>query len=326
MTTPLSKAWLAWIVAGATAQVACADVIGADFDVHPACETCPVALAEDLPYPKSVAVADGFVFWLESTEIGRVMKVPVDGGEPVVVAAGEHWPNQIAAGGGHVYWTTTLPKDGAVRRAKTTGGPAEDFAPGQGGAIGLTVDATTVYWTAQATASVRALRFDDAPSEGTALATGIGAPALVAVDDTDVYFTQFGDPGGLWKVAKSGGTAAKILDEPNTNAVALMADIACVTTFYNGTAEEAVDCIGKNGMGKSRAAKDRDKPTGLVTDGTRLFWGEVGLGAIVQGSPLGVTKIVADGQESPNGLAIDGENLYWANYAEHGTVMKRKIP
>ncbi len=313
------------IAAGAMALGGCTDVIGADFDVHAACETCPVVLAEDLPHPKSVAVADGFVFWVESTEPGRVMKVPVGGGDPVVVAEGEHVPNQVAARGGYVYWTTTL-ADGAVRRAKTSGGAAEDFAPHQAYAIGLALDATTAYWTAQGSKSVRSLRLDASPSEGAALASDIGSPSLVAVDDTDVYFTQFGEGGGLWKVAISGGTATKLLEDTNANAIALLGDMACVTTFTGGTTEEIIDCVGKDGNGQMRAAKDRNQPTGMVADGERLFWGEVGLGAIVQGAPLGATKIVAEGQDSPNGLAIDGENLYWANFTDHGTIVKMKIP
>lgn len=320
--------WLrgAVIAVSAVAVVGCADVVGADFDVHAACETCPVVLADELAYPKSVAVADGFVFWVESADPGRVMKVPVDGGEPIEVSTVEHQPNQIAARDGYVYWTTTLLEGGAVRRAKTGGGPVEDVAPEQNGAIGLAVDDTRVYWGSQVSQSLRAAPLDALPGGGAALAADIGSISLLALDGGDVFFSQFGDEGGLWRVSKSGGDAVKLMELANANAVAVAGDMVCVTSFFGGTAEEVVDCVGKDGNGRIRIAGAREQPTGMVSRGDRLYWGELGLGAIVTGAPFSATSVLVDGQDGPNGLAIDGDTLYWANFVDGGSIVKKKLP
>lgn len=312
----------------AALHLGCADVLGADFDVHAACETCdagPVVLAEGLDHPKSVAVAGGFVFWVE-TEAGRVMKVPVDGGPPALVSADERSPNQIAAGGGFVYWTNSDLSQGSVRRVAAEGGPAEDVAPDQGVALGIGVDGTRVYWTTQVGKSLRAADLDSLPSGGTALASDIGSPSLLALDSADVYFSAFGDTGGIHRAAKDGSSAVRVIDAPWANAVTLFGDQVCWTTFRGGQGDEVVACVGKDGNGLNQIPGDRDQPTGLVSDGERLYWGELGAGAIMRGEMFATPEVLADGQSGPNGLAIDGDTLYWANYVAQGTIVKMKLP
>jgi hypothetical protein len=52
------------------------------------------------------------VYWLDGVS---VMKVPIAGGSPVVLAPGQSQANAIAVNGESVWWTTTA-DDGALLR------------------------------------------------------------------------------------------------------------------------------------------------------------------------------------------------------------------
>ncbi|MFO0593253.1 MAG: hypothetical protein U0441_37270 [Polyangiaceae bacterium] len=327
MQAPCLRPLLAAVVALGSAGIGCADLVGADFDVHPACETCAVVVADGVDHPKSVAVTDGWLFWVESLESGRVMKMPLEGGPPVLIASGEPSPNQIAAGGGYVYWTnTTSDATGGVRRVKASGGDVEDVAKGRVAALGVAVDDTHVYWTEQGTQSVRSLAFGDIPGEGAVLADSLDQPSLVTVNDKYIAFTAIGATGGLYTYSKNGSEGGKVADAPGANAVTLLDSVVCWTTFFAGTSKEDVSCVGFDGEGRMEIAGERDEPTGLVSDGTRLYWGELGAGAIFQAEPYGAPKKIAEGQSGPNGLTLDGDTLYWANYTSSGSLVKLKIP
>ncbi len=55
--------------------------------------------------PDAIAVDGGYVYWTEFNP-GRVMKVPVGGGEPIVIAEDQDRPYRIAARDGQVVWGT----------------------------------------------------------------------------------------------------------------------------------------------------------------------------------------------------------------------------
>lgn len=52
------------------------------------------------------AVHQGFVYWTETTP-GRVLRAPVSGGSPEVLAAGLHFPEEIAVDDSGIYWLTS---------------------------------------------------------------------------------------------------------------------------------------------------------------------------------------------------------------------------
>jgi hypothetical protein len=78
---------------------------------------------------------------------GSVMKVPLGGGAPVVLASGQDVPSAIAVDGSHVYWTTTS----SLMSVPIEGGAAVELAswnPSPGaGMNGIAVDGSSVYWT-----------------------------------------------------------------------------------------------------------------------------------------------------------------------------------
>ncbi|WP_437736144.1 hypothetical protein [Sorangium sp. So ce1335] len=63
----------------------------------------PVALATDQPSPYYIALDETHVYWV-NTSAGEIRRVPIDGGEPVVVISGVS-PNDLAVDGTSIYWT-----------------------------------------------------------------------------------------------------------------------------------------------------------------------------------------------------------------------------
>lgn len=335
---PLPLCFVGLTFAAGAESLGCADVIGADFDVHEASTSsssstsgttsttdpsAPVVLVSGVDQPKSVAVDDHFVFWTEPNA-GRVMRVSVDGGDPIVVASDEHRPDQIAAAGGYVYWTCSSSTQGSVRRANTRGDPPEDVALDQNVALGIGLDEINAYWATQSSGTIRAAAIASLPAEPTELTPPVAAVALLTLDKTDIYFTATNPDGGIYRVAKSGGTPEKLADAPWANVITLLGDLVCWTTYKSDSKDNSIRCIQKNKMGLTEVLGAHVQPTGLVSDGERLFWGELQPGAIMTGGPAMAADVLVDGQ-SPNGLALDGDTLYWANMTVDGSIMKMQI-
>lgn len=91
----------------------------------------------------NVTVDATHVYW---TTDDAVMKVPVDGGAPIVLASGQHIPGGIAVDTANVYWTNGW-SVGDVMKIPLDGGTPTSLASGQIAPGKIAVDATSVYWT-----------------------------------------------------------------------------------------------------------------------------------------------------------------------------------
>jgi hypothetical protein len=86
------------------------------------------------------------------TEGGNVLRVPIDGSFPQVIASNQHHPTDIVADADAVYWINAgsgvypnAGHDGSVMRA-TRAGVITTLASIVEWALGIAVDASRVYW------------------------------------------------------------------------------------------------------------------------------------------------------------------------------------
>jgi hypothetical protein len=69
-------------------------------------------VAETGEAPLALAVDGDFVYW--TTGQGLILKAPISGGQPIVLAEGQAHPSSIAVDRTHVYWSNRL--DGTIRK------------------------------------------------------------------------------------------------------------------------------------------------------------------------------------------------------------------
>jgi hypothetical protein len=130
------------------------------------------------------------IYWADST-LHTVMKVPIGGGIPVTLAAGQNGLARIAVDSTNIYWTAS--NDGTVMMAPLYGGPAVTLAVLQSRPTGIAVDGASVYWTNNAGAGSCALgsvmKLPLGGGTPTTIASNQLYPDGIAVDGTSVYWT-----------------------------------------------------------------------------------------------------------------------------------------
>ncbi|MGO9839230.1 MAG: hypothetical protein ACLP1X_34040 [Polyangiaceae bacterium] len=163
--------------------------------------------------PIGVAVDATNVYW--TTAGGSVMKAPIGGGTPMVLASGQKSCTRpvVDSATASVYWGD--PDDGTIMRVPLDGG-ASTLVTSGGAATDIAVAGADVVFASGYTLM-------KAPLGGgspTSLGTAAGAPVLaVASDGASAYFTSY---GSIWKVALAAGQGAAVAsnqDAPSAIAV-----------------------------------------------------------------------------------------------------------
>lgn len=105
--TPSTIYWIQPGASGALRYAGLASPVAASLNTSPL--ATPAGVVVDASY--AWVLADG-----ASGSDGRIYKIPVSGGAPVVVAHGLNQPTSIAMDSGHIYWTNTNTTQGSGTR------------------------------------------------------------------------------------------------------------------------------------------------------------------------------------------------------------------
>ena len=274
---------------------------------------CLVTLASGREHIwRGIAVDGANVYWTEQrgtipafpgTGDGRVMKVPLGGGTPTMLASGQDFPSHIRVDATSVYWTTW-----------STGVPPELFVWGNASVIRALPDGSKI----SKVASVDLYPY------------GYPVYGDIAVDATTVYWAYEGTSdkdyvdGSILRVSLDDGSIATLASgqwRPNQIAV----DASSVY-WVNGTSPDDTDTVlMKMPLGGGAVTTLDASPSGhtaFALDATNVYWVSDSGGTVMKLSLAGGTPVtIATGQPGPTEIAVDTASVYWANRVD-GTIMK----
>ncbi len=211
-----------------------------------------------------------------------------------------------------------MPADGAVI-SDAQGGSAAVVATGTS-PWGITVDATTVYWSDPGAKSVSSIPI--AGGTATTLATNLTSPVHLQHDATSLYWGLTSDV--VATIPLGGGTPVTLQTSNGTILTALAVDATHVfhTEDYTVAADCSVVVVPKAGGTRVTLASGGawNHPTGLAVNGGTVFWGVTTPGSILS-VPVadGATTTLVSGV-APGALTADASNVYWVDAT--GAIMK----
>lgn len=317
-----------------------------DAIAHP--PAAPARLATGLDRPRGLVADDAATYLVDATR--GILRVPLGGGQPAVVAQPGAPPTRLALDADHVYWSSDAGGAGAsvVARAPKAGGPAEVLTSASAGYSSFALDGATVWLTRTdgVVASVPATGGAETP-----LATNEPSPKSVTVLDGDVVWLA---GGAFVSMPKTGGARTVLLSPSDFDAHRQMFSPLPVDV-------ELLDGVARSGVLWARFAMAVPGAT-TVTEGITnvlpgaqpaSFWtflpgahvtlafgsdgkayagtgdGTGGFVEVLDPTGASTHPIVIFGQHDVPGLALVGGDAYWVDVVgatATGTLQRIAVP
>ena len=156
-----------------------------------------------------MAVDDLYVYWTD-LEGRSVNRMPLSGGDAVVLASNQEYPGWLAAEGQSIYWANTINHQtgqptGYIMRVARDGGVPTVVASQPAVIFTFALDSQAIYWasgllTAGAVGSGSISRAPlDAAEPASVLVSGLDGVGYVALDKKYVYWR---DSRGVVRLAR----------------------------------------------------------------------------------------------------------------------------
>jgi hypothetical protein len=311
------------------------DASTTDVTVAPdsACASCartPETLIDGEATPRFVGVHTDTIYWALDSGIVRMCKIDACKDTAKTIASEYDriaQPTGLAVDETGVY-LAIYPRQVIyhIDPAALKMTPVAEYDLGSGPAPwGVAADGTHVVWTEQFPDAVRMRT--TAPDAGALLSMqSVGFIRAIALGDDTAFWLSgdANDPNGrVDSVLLDGGGPIPRYAVPGPRGIAVSKQTAFVTSWNStgpGTDGTILRYIGDT---REQLAGNQPKPGPIVTDGTTVYWGNLGDGTIrscgVGGCPSKESTVTTVG--APESLAVDAKALYWCDSLK-GTIQR----
>jgi hypothetical protein len=278
------------------------DCLGGEY-LSGTCQAVKLANGDNL---FDVAVDETYAYFVSYQENGYVAKVPLVGGEVVILATEQNGPARIAVNETHVFWTSYL--GGTVNQILKSGGTTETIGT-YTSPLGIEVNNTHIYWadnTDNGTIYRKSLS-----GESVEIITNTASWAWGLILDNDaIYYTTYG-ASAVYFVPFIGGNPVFITNTQDYPTAITMADNILYWVSSNN-----IESVSSQG-GVVTTLTSNHKPYGIAINGNNVYFTDDDEKAVLMVPKSGGESIpVATNLVKPQLMTADEVSVLWADFSE----------